>query len=281
MTVIGYLGPEGTYSEESVKCLYSEQHGVFKPYPTIDGVIRALAAGEITECVVPIENSLEGAVNVTLDLLAHEVNLSIIAELILPIRHNLLLHKNHKTKSVKRILSHPQALAQCRQTLFKLYPDAVFEAVASSAEAASIVAQGGEEIAAVGSRAAAARYGLTIAAADVQDSDNNSTRFIALRQKSAQLLTTESVKTSVICQMNGEKPGSLCDILQEFSRRQVNLTRIESRPARTGLGNYIFFFDLAGASNQPIVAEALRAVEKKCLWFKFLGSYGVRQISSC
>lgn len=271
MMRVGYLGPEGTFSEEIARTFYAKQEVTLQPFTTIDGAIRAAEAGEVDESIVPIENSLEGAVNITLDTLVHDVHLSICAEVILPVRHNLLARS--ETVAVTRILSHPQALAQCRQTLQRLYPGAHLEAASSSAEAAEIVAQGAKETAAVGSRRAAAVYGLDVIAADLQDSASNCTRFVVLAKQPLSVLPKGLCKTSVVCQMNGEKPGSLCDILNEFASRGVNLTRIESRPARTGLGVYIFFFDMEGNDREREISEALQAVAAKSLWLRNLGSY--------
>lgn len=147
--------------------------------------------------------------------------------------------------------------------------------MSSTTDAAILVASGVEHYAAVGSKGAAKIYDLKVKAADIQDSLNNCTRFIVLGNQPAVHFEQEKWKTSVVCQINGERPGSLCEILQEFSGRKVNLTRIESRPARTGLGRYIFFFDMEGSIEQSNVRSAVEAVEEKSLWFKRLGSYSI------
>jgi len=271
--IIGYLGPHGTYSEEVALRLYSEEKVDFKTYSSIDMAIKAVETGEVTQCIVPIENSLEGSVNVTLDILAHEANLYIIKEVIWPVRHNLLV--KNKGEEIKVIVSHPQALAQCRQNLRKLYPDAELRAMNSTADAATLVASGVGNYAAVSSQGAAALYDLQIIAGDIQDSSTNCTRFIVLGDRPADSSLQNQYKTSVVCKMNGERPGSLCEILQEFAKRDVNLTRIESRPARTGLGNYIFFFDLDGSLKESNVCNAVEAVKENSLWFKSFGSYPI------
>mgnify|MGYP003756924931 CR=1 FL=1 len=269
---VAYLGPRGTFSEETALGFYRGVDGQFFPYTSIDAVIRAVAAGEADEGIVPAENSLEGSVNVTLDTLAHEVDLFIVKEMVLPIRHNLLVRPG--TKHVNSVLSHPQALAQCRRYLSRHYPGAELVAVESTAAAAYRVASGAKDHAAVGSLRAAALYGLEAAAADIQDNANNSTRFIVLGRKPA-AAGKMPCKTSFVCQINGEKPGSLCDILVELARRDVNLTRIESRPARTGLGEYIFFLDAEGSWRDENVHSAIEAVRRKSRWFKNLRSYPV------
>ena len=267
---VGFLGPPGTYSEEVAKNLFGDST-VLLPFASIDAVIRAVANGEIPQCVVPIENSLEGSVNATLDTLAHEVELYISREIIMPIRHNLLTRE--AGRGVRLVLSHPQALAQCRKTLTRLYPAATYRAVDSTAEAARQVAEGEPGVAAIGSRAAATLYGLALVAADIQDTANNCTRFISLGVLPMDSSMPGRWKTSIVCQIDGTRPGSLYHILAEFAQNEVNLTKIESRPARTGLGAYLFFLDMEGGACDPRVQSALQAVEEKSIWFKNLGSY--------
>ena len=269
---IGFLGPQGTYSQEVALRLFGDA-AALQPYSSIDAAIRAVASGEIAECVVPIENSLEGSVNITLDTLAHDVELLISREIVMPVRHNLLARETGRKVSV--VLSHPQALAQCRRTLARLHPRADCRPVESTAEAARRVAEGETGLAAIGSRGAAALYGLEIIAADIQDTANNCTRFVTLRVQAADSSRAERSKTSVVCQIDGSKPGSLYRILAEFAKRDVNLTKIESRPARTSLGAYLFFLDMEGSADEARVREALTAVEEQSLWFKNFGSYVV------
>lgn len=272
---VGFLGPQGTYSHEVAQNLFGDS-SLLQPYASIDAAIRAVASGEIPECIVPIENSLEGSVNVTLDTLAHEVELLITREIVMPIRHNLLAREARR--DVELILSHPQALAQCRRTLSRLYPAAESRAVESTAEAARRVASGEKGAAAIGSRNAAILYGLEVIAADIQDTTSNCTRFVTLKVQAPDEVGVElsaNWKTSVVCQIDGSKPGSLHRILAEIAEREVNLTKIESRPARTGLGAYLFFLDMEGRSSDLRIHQALAAVEKKSLWFKNLGSYPI------
>ena len=269
---IGFLGPQGTYSQEVALRLFGDA-AALQPYSSIDAAIRAVASGEIAECVVPIENSLEGSVNITLDTLAHEVELLITREIVMPVRHNLLARETGRKVNV--VLSHPQALAQCRRTLARLHPRAECRPVESTAEAARRVAEGESGLAAIGSRSAAALYRLEIIAADIQDTANNCTRFVTLRVQAADTSRAERSKTSVVCQIDGSKPGSLYRILAEFAKRDVNLTKIESRPARTSLGAYLFFLDMEGSADEARVREALTAVEEQSLWFKNFGSYVV------
>lgn len=273
---IGYLGPRGTYSEEVAFQIYQGNHERFTPYPSIDTAIRAVMSGETDECVVPLENSVEGSVNITLDTLAHEADLFITREIVRPIGHNLLIKAG--TQHVNVIVSHPQALAQCRHYLYRCYPQAELKAMESTAEAAYRVACGAINHAAIASLRSADLYGLEVLATNVQDHPNNSTRFVVLGRKQV-LGGNGRYKTSLACQIDGQKPGSLCDVLQEFSVRNVNLTRIESRPARTGLGMYIFFLDLEGSQQDDNVAQAVMAVRQQSQWFKIFGSYPVHKLS--
>lgn len=276
--IVGYLGPRGTYSEEVALKLYKNLTGrfIFIPYNGIDSVIRAVNAGEVSEGVVPVENSVEGSVNITLDSMAHDVNLVITREIIQPIRNNLLV--KHGTKEIKTIISHPQPLAQCRQYLAKYFPEAELKPVESTAKAAYLVASEVKNCAAIASAQAGEIYGLKSYANDIQDFSGNCTRFIVVQKTSEKLDMDGDCKTSLICRINGETPGSLCDILVEFAERNVNLTKIESRPARTKLGEYIFFFDIEGNLSDKKVHDAIAAVQRKSLWFKNLGSYPVFRV---
>lgn len=269
---VGYLGPRGTHSEEAVLSLYPAGARELIAYPRIDTVIRAVAGGEIAEGIVPIENSLEGSVNITLDTLAHDVDLVIAGEIVWPVSHHLLVKPD--TSEIRVIISHAQALAQCRHYLARHYPYAELKTVDSTAEAARQVALVTDGSAAVGSAMAGEMYGLTVAAGPIQDEGANFTRFVVLRRQAATAPAGEW-KTSLAFQINGERPGSLCEVLSEFAGRGVNLTRIESRPARTGLGVYIFFIDVQGNLADRPVSEACEAVRAQAQWFKKFGSYPV------
>lgn len=269
---IGYLGPAGTYSEEAA-LLFARtvDNAAVKPFTDIQSVIRAVADGQIERGVVPLENSLEGSVNITLDTLAHDVELFIVREVILPIRHALFV--KDRLRPIETIASHPQALAQCRRYLALHYPVAVIRAVESTAAAAQMAAQGIVS-AAVASIRAGILSGLCLVDRDIQDTPRNQTRFVVL---SRQPETAEAAKMSLVCRIRGDKPGTLYEMLAEFAKRSVNLTRIESRPARTGLGEYIFFIDLDGTMDQPLVAEAVTRVAAASLWLKNLGMYATIQ----
>ena len=268
-TKIGYLGPAGTYSEEAALFFSQYRPGILVPFSGIEPVIHAVAEGKIAYGVTPIENSLEGSVNITLDTLAHEVDLAIIREIVLPISHSLFVADG--ATQVRTIASHPQALAQCRHYLASNYPDAKLQAVESTAAAAKSVVTGAVD-AAIASCRAGKMFDLKTVQQNIQDNYCNQTRFVVLSRQPESAFAT---KMSLVCRIRGDRPGTLYQMLGEFASRDVNLTRIESRPARTGLGEYIFFIDLDGAMKQSSVAEAVHAVAANSLWLKNLGMYTV------
>ena len=277
---LGFLGPKGTHSEAVANHLlstYPEKFQSVIPYDTIYETINAVANDEIEYCVVPIENSIEGSINITLDTLVHEVNLKINHELIWAV-HNQLLVKDQKTE-IKYIVSHPQPLAQCHNFLQKNYPLAKIIPVDSTAKAAEIVAGGAENYAAIATNVAAKLYNLEIKASDIEDMNTNCTRFVVLHKDKQEVLGAK-VATAIVCQLKGDNAGALCEILQEFAKRNVNLTKIESRPARTGLGEYIFFLNIEGSVLTENIKETLTAVAEKCLWVKNLGSFNVEKIDN-
>lgn len=272
---LGFLGPEGTHSEEVARWLECEDFA-WQPVPFVSIQEAILSVAEArTECaIVPVENSLEGSINITLDTLAHEVDLQIEQEIIWTV-HNQLMARD-KAAQITTIVSHSQPLAQCRLYLKKHYPNAKMEIVGSTARAAQIVAGSKSGYAAICTRRAGMLYHLEPVDVEIQDQPGNCTRFVLLKRKSN--LCVGSEKTSLICQINGEKAGSLCEVLLDFAAHKVNLTRIESRPARTGLGEYIFFLDMEGSYGHENVRAAIQAVQAKSLWMKLLGSFNVRKI---
>ncbi|MBP2645937.1 MAG: pheA [Firmicutes bacterium] len=272
---IGYLGPRGTFSEEIALSFYRGVEGCFTPYHSISSVIMAVDSGEVQEGIVPVENSVEGSVNVTLDTLAHEANLYIVKEMVKPIRHNIIVKPG--TKHINIICSHAQALAQCRHYLDEHYPAAERIEVESTAAAAYKVASGAKNHAAICSTRSAEVYGLDVIETDIQDNPNNATRFLVLSKQPVSPKGVSS-KTSIVCQINGEKAGALYNILGEFAKRNVNLTKIESRPSKGGFGLYVFFFDIEGSLEDEPVAAAVHAVKEQSLWFKNLGSYPINTV---
>ena len=273
--IIACLGPQGTHSEAAAKYLFPDN--VIKLYPTILATLTAIAEQEADLCVVPIENSIEGSVNITLDNLAGEKNFCIIKELVWPIRHHLMSLDN--TTPIDTILSHPQALAQCRETIHKLYPQAKLQETTSTSEAAKLATEN-PTMAAISPYNAAELYNLVIRQEDMQDSSINCTRFITVLPKPFAQSEENAAKISIVCELDGEKPGTLYELLKEFALQKINLVRIESRPARTVLGRYIFFLDLEGSIANPLICEVVKKVSKQTLWLKILGSYPVVNLST-
>ena len=279
MKKMGVLGPLGTHSEAAAQYLSRllPERPELLVYPDIFAVIQAVEDGEVDSCLVPVENSLEGAINITLDTLARSDDLFVASELIWPVHNQLMARPG--TQKICRIYSHPQPISQCRSYLQQHYPEAELIKVSSTARAAEIVAKEprGMGAAAICTKRGGELNGLVTVAAEIQDNMANATRFFELRRMTAapQAPIGPAEKMLVICEIDGQKAGALYDVLKEFADRGVNMTRIESRPARTELGAYIFFFDLEVADNEAALREAVAAVARKSKWLKDLGSFPV------
>jgi prephenate dehydratase len=271
---VAVLGPAGTHSEEA---LLANVAGDVTPEPvaTIRDAIMAVQDGSADEAFVPIENSLEGGVTTTLDALAGEADaVRIVAEAIHPVRHHLLAGAELDLAAVERVLSHPQATAQCAEFLRARLAGAEVVAATSTADAARTVGAGTEPWAAIGSRRSAELYGCAILAEDIGDRPDNVTRFVRLARAGAHVDHAGATKTSVVFWgFNDESPGALVAILGEFAERGINLTKIESRPRRVRLGHYMFFADLEGGEGDPEVAAALDGVRGRVETLRVLGAY--------
>lgn len=274
---VGYLGPPGTFSEEALLG-FAATAAVLDavPYPTVHDCFTAVRAGEVPEILVPIENSLEGSVPRTLDqLTANGDHLLIRAEVVHPIRHHLIARSDLDPGEVERVLSHPHAPPQCQAFLHERLPQARVVAANSTAEAVRIVSDSEEPWAAIGTLRAADLYGCTVIAPDIADSADNSTRFVLIGTAPAPAVGPGRFRTSIICHLERDRPGALLAILQEFAMRAVNLSRLESRPTKTGLGRYIFFIDIDGSRERDLpVDAAITAIEEQGVArVTFLGSY--------
>jgi prephenate dehydratase len=270
---VAFLGPAGTFTEEAL--LASAPVEVEPvPYPTVYDTVMAVHEGATQRALVPIENSLEGGVAATLDALATEASdVRIVAELIHPIHHCLIAREEIELDRITRVISHPQAMSQCMALLRGPLSAAERVSSVSTAEAARAVSESGEAWAAIASRLAAELYGCVVLRASVEDADENETRFVWLAP-SSEPAESRGDKTSVVFWgFNDESPGALVNVLRELSDREINLTRIESRPRRVGLGHYMFFADLEGGTDDPRVAEALHALESRVEELRVLGSY--------
>jgi prephenate dehydratase len=271
---VGFLGPSGTYAEEALRA--SAGGDVEEvPYATVYETVMAVQTGAVERAVVPIENSLEGSVTTTLDTLAGEADrVRIVGEVIRPISHSLVARPGVAIGDLVRVVSHPQALAQCREFLRERVPKASAESAASTAEAVRLVASSDEPLAALGTRLAAELYGCEVLADAVEDRADNLTRFVWLGPDGAPPLGGRADKTSIVFWgFNDESPGALVALLQEFAERGISLSKIESRPRRVQLGHYMFFADLEGGGQEPPVRAALDALGQHVETVKVLGSY--------
>ena len=278
MKKMGILGPRGTHSEEAAiyfKKFLSEEielvicHDIFE-------ILNAVEEKKIDSGFVPVENSLEGSINITLDTLARTDFLQVTHELIWPV-HNHLMTRAGVTE-IKKIFSHAQPISQCRKYLRENFPDAEIISTPSTARAAEIVAESEifEGCAAICTKRAGELNNLIEVAEEIQDNMANSTRFFEVeRRKNFDEKILRGDKVLIICQIDGKKSGALYEILKEFAFRNVNMTRIESRPARTELGEYIFFFDLETDVDEKILNESIEKVRKKSIWLKNLGKFPV------
>ena len=271
--VLAYLGPAGTFTEQALHSQADLLDYTLTPTTSIPEVLRMVGDGRADFGFVAIENSIEGSVNITQDTLTFDTDLLIQREVISEIELNLLAHAGVGLGDVEMVLSFPHAIAQCRTWLAENLPKAATGAANSTADAARQVAEDRPPAtAAIATRRAAQTYGLEILVPDIEDHPENETRFV--------LVAAEGVpgpsghdKTSLVVFQDADRPGSLLGILQEFAARSINLTRLESRPTKQGLGDYCFLIDLEGHVADEVVADCLRNLHMKNGRVKFLGSY--------
>ncbi|QPJ64511.1 MAG: prephenate dehydratase [Candidatus Nitrohelix vancouverensis] len=263
---ISFLGPEATFTHQaSVK--HFGHSSTFLSAPNIESIFSDVENGKSDYGVVPVENSIEGAVNVTLDCFA-ESPLLICDEVNLKISHYLLSSASD-IKSVKTIYSHPQPLGQCRQWLNRNLPLAAHEITSSTASAAKTV-RGKKSVAAIAGKLASDLYGLNILAENLQDSADNTTRFWVIGKEPAK--AAKRNKTSIVFSIKDEA-GSLLHTLQLFAKNSINLSKIQSRPLRNRPWEYLFYVDLEGHQDEELIGKTLKTLAKKCLFFRILGSY--------
>jgi prephenate dehydratase len=274
---IAYLGPRGTFNEEALDAAAGDAEYERLPQVSIYEAILAVQEGRADRALVPFENSIEGAVRSTLDALAFDATeVAMVGEYDLPIRHCLIARPGVVEAEIDVVLSHPQASAQCARFIRENLPGAEVRGVASNAEAIRQVGESSEPWAALGSAAAAAIYGAAILRDGVEDEPDNVTRFIWLAPRGTEARGEGPEKTTLVfSELGADHPGALVEALAEFSERGVNLTRIESRPLRRGLGRYMFFCDLEGGASEAPVAEAVAGLERKAESVRVLGSYPV------
>ncbi|HEY9447172.1 MAG TPA: prephenate dehydratase, partial [Burkholderiales bacterium] len=263
---VAFLGPAGTYSEEAARKHFGSATPLI-PCASIDEVFRQLEAGTAGYAIVPVENSTEGAVGRTLDLLL-TTHAKICGEVLLPV-HQCLLSKAKGMAAIRKVYSHLQSLAQCQRWLARHLPDAERIPVVSNAEAARLAA-GDRRAAALAGKTAGELYGLTALARNVEDEPNNTTRFLVLAAEDA--APSGADKTSLVLATRNV-PGAIHQLLTPLAANRVSMTKLESRPARTGLWEYMFYLDVEGHRSESRVDKALAELQAKASFFKNLGSY--------
>ncbi len=275
--MIGYLGPKGTFSNLAAIEFFCKDAEI-RAYGSIYSLILATERGEVEKAIVPIENSIEGSVNMTLDTLAFDVDLYITDEYVLKVSENLMVKKGTKCEDITKILSHPQPIAQCAHLLESRFADVPTEYTQSTAAAAEIVAGSDGHFAVLGPKSLADMYGLEILIPSCEDDHSNSTRFVVIERTPSQEVTATD-KTSVAFTLDN-RPGSLWAALEDFSAKKINMIKIESRPVKKELGKYIFFVDIDGNIDDATIFFALNELKNNTEFYKFLGSYKKAEVKN-
>jgi prephenate dehydratase len=273
---IAYLGPAGTFTEDALR---EAARGEFEPLrtETIHDAILAVEHGEAERALVPFENSIEGSVRPALDALAFDApGVTIVGEYDYAVHVHLIAGGEIELEAIEAVLSHAQPLAQCARFLREQLPEVELRSVSSTAAAVRMVSESVRPWAALGTRVAAELYGCRVLREGVEDEAGNTTRFVWIAPKGTEAMGGGPWKTSLVfSELGADHPGALVDALREFSSRAINLTRIESRPLRQGLGRYMFFCDLEGKETDSVVAEAIAQLRTKADSVRILGSYPV------
>lgn len=276
---IAYLGPSGTFTEMAVLGLFKTEER--KPYQTIPKCIDGLAKGEVDFAVVPLENTIEGSVNLTLDYLIHKRNLPMIGEITIPIEQHLLVHPNNRDRldEVTEIYSHPHAIAQCHDFIRLSLSNAEIHFTNSTSAAAKLIMENPEKHAvAIANELAANTYKLHIAERNIHDYSNNHTRFVVLAKEASTETLDDSPdkvgdKTTMMVTLPSDYSGALHQVLSAFAWRKLNLSKIESRPMKTGLGNYFFIIDVEQAMDDVLIPGVIAELEALGCKVRVLGSY--------
>ncbi len=269
MAKIGFLGPPGTFTEQAAH--HFSRESSLEPFSSIYGVATAVSSGIIDFGVVPIENSLEGSVTFTLDVLISNQQIFIYQELVLGIEHCMMVKPGTQSENVQVIHSHPQALGQCREFLEKYFPDAQLEASLSTAAAVVDMINSEYTAASIGSARCAELNEVEILARNIQDNAANMTRFVVLSSKDHK--PTGDDKTSLCFSFEDDRPGLLYKAMGEFAKRGINLAKVESRPTKRSLGSYIFLIDLHGHREDADIKESLDIISAETSMIRIFGSY--------
>jgi len=271
---IGYLGPEGSFSHEAV----STMDGV-EPVAcdTLTDLLASVADSSLDQGLVPLENAIEGTVSATIDGLVFDHELVIVREIVIPIRLHLLARPGVSLSALTSVRSYVHALAQCRGYLHDL--DVPIEQTSSTSQAAREVADSNETWAAVASSLAGELFGLVALASDIEDHPDNATRFVVVGRDHVAAATGHD-RTSIVCFQDADRPGTLYGILGRFAARDINLTKLESRPTKRGLGDYCFVIEFQGHVADDVVADCLADLQAHLARVKFLGSYPVTGVEA-
>ena len=273
VTTVAFFGPSGTFTEEALLTQQDLSACVLEPKGSIAEVLHAVASGEVDRGFVPMENGIEGTVNATMDGLVFDHDLLIVREVVLDIHLHLMARPGTKLTDVTNVHSYPHALAQVRGFLNRELPGVHEVAANSTADAARVIGEGtSSHDAAVAPRLAASLYGLEILASDIEDHEDNQTRFVVVARDTIPAPTGHD-HTSIVCFQDADRPGSLYGILGQFAARDINLTNLQSRPTKRGLGEYCFIIDLEGHLADQVIADCLRDLRAHLANVKFLGSY--------
>lgn len=274
---VGYLGPKGTFTEMATKAVLPNEERV--AFSTIPACMAAVQDEKVDYAVVPLENAIEGSVNMTLDYLIHKHELPIIGEVTVPISQNLLVHPSRKEEwtEIEHVYSHPQAIAQSHEFLQMVLPEAEVHYMNSTSAAAKKVAEEPElNAAAIANTLAAETYELVIAKAGIHDYENNHTRFVVLAKNEKARLVRDKAqkgKTTLVVTLPSDYPGALHQVLSAFAWRKLNMTKIESRPMKTGIGHYFFIIDVDQEIDDVLIPGCIQEMEALGCRVRILGSY--------
>jgi prephenate dehydratase len=279
---IAFLGPEGTVTHEAAHYFFAGEPHVFIPYRLISDVVAATVTGETDVSLVPVENTIEGSVKDSVDLLVHEVDLPIQAEWVYPSSQNLIGHRSEyqtaegqlDLSQVKKVFSKDVAIAQCTHFLKKYLPNAIMEFSSSTAEGVRYVKEHPNQgYAAIGTKLSSKLYQTDLLAADITDHMNNFTRFLLIGHHPPELKPAEAMKTTILVTLPEDYPGALHQVLSAFAWRRINLTKIESRPTKLRLGSYYFYIDIEGSLDSVLLPGAIAEIEAIGCVVRMLGSY--------
>lgn len=282
MTTIGYLGPKGTFTKLAVDTAFNGENK--QGFDTIPECIDAVEQNQIDIGVVPLENAIEGTVQLTVDYLVHQVRLPIEAEIVVPIQQHLLVHPDFsgELSEINEVHSHSHAIAQCHQYIHQHLPTARISFAASTGKAAEMASEGDTSLAAIGNKLAASEYGLKIMQENIHDYPNNHTRFVVLTKDKGNLTINhpvQSEKTTLLITLPSDRAGALHQVLSAFAWRKMNLSKIESRPMKTGLGNYFFIVDVEQPFDDVLFPGVKAELETLGCQVNILGTYPVFQMN--